>query len=259
MKQIFWVSLVFISGGQLLAQEAATTEARVKAWLKEKQLAFYGPRAKDPAIQKLLALYGELDQAGRLCPAPAAVPEELELQAERTGEETVQLNWQVVTDQRVQGYVLERSFQKEGPYERVYYLAAAGVSNPVRAYQFTDHNSFAGQSYYRVVQVLATGKGKEQKAVAKGYTAALRVQAFPNPSAGVFRLDIKSKQEDRLQLRVVDVLGRVVEQRANLPVHQVIEIGGLYPPGLYIVQVVQGSGKAQLMLQKGSNAASQPR
>lgn len=236
----------------MLAQADAVTEAKVKAWLKEKQRSFYGERAKDPSIQALLAQYNRFTDNDLFC-TPPTIPHTLDVKAVRTGEETVRVHWEASTDQTVTGYILERSFQKEGPYERVYYQNPTSAG-PVQAYQFTDHNTFEEQSYYRVVQVLATGQQKAQKAVAQGYKTVLSIQAYPNPSVDRFRLSVQSKKETPVQIRVVDVLGRVVETRNNLPANHFLEIGELYPAGLYLVQVVQGPRTRQLLLQKGSRA-----
>lgn len=250
MKIWLWVSLALFSGSTLQAQVGNTTEARVKTWLKQQQLTFYANRAKDPAVQTFLRLYDKLESEGILCASRAAAPQALKLNAERTSEETVRINWQATTDQTVEGYILERSFQKDGPYERVYYLRSTGPANRIGDYQFLDNNSFAGKSYYRVVQVMAAGKQKQEKTVAQGYDTEFTVKAYPNPSAGRFGLAVQSRRDELLQIRVVDVLGRLVEQKNNLPANQLIEIGQQYRTGVYFVQVIQGAKTKTLRLEK---------
>jgi hypothetical protein len=244
MKVLLYMLLGLFCGTVVQAQEGNTTEASVKKWLKEKYTAFYASRAKDPAVRQFLLLYDKLDKEGLLC--TAKVRPGLEVVAKRTSEETVLINWEASTNLDVVGYILERSLGKNAPYERVSYL---GV-DASQAYQFVDNNSSAEKSTYRVVQVMALGKNIEKKAEAEGYDTDLTVTAYPNPSAGHFTLSVQSRVNDPLQVRVVDVLGRVVEQRNSLPANQLVEIGAQYRPGIFFLQLRQGGKAKQLKLEK---------
>ena len=53
-----------------------------------------------------------------------------------------------------------------------------------------------------------------------------------------------------VNLRVVDVLGRVIEVRNNIFAGQYLQIGNNYRPGVYFVEVTQGNTKKQLKLIK---------
>ena len=233
----------------LQAQGVNTTEAKVKNWLKEKHHAFYANRVKDPAVQRFLVLYDKLEKEGLLCVPPNNAPQALEVSAQRTSEETVLVNWEALTNRDVQGYILERSLEKNGPYERVSYMDADQFST-TQAFQYVDRNTSAEKSYYRVVQVMALGKRIEGKAVAEGYDTDLRVNAYPNPTGSHFTLAVQSRLNEPMQLRVMDVLGRVVEQRNSLPANQLIEIGAQYRPGIFFIQLLQGGKTKQLKLEK---------
>lgn len=78
------------------------------------------------------------------------------------------------------------------------------------------------------------------------------VAAYPNPSTGAFRIQVKSGTAERIQLKAVDMLGRIIEQKANLPANQVLMIGSQYRKGVYLVEVTQGANRQVLKLIKTS-------
>jgi hypothetical protein len=80
----------------------------------------------------------------------------------------------------------------------------------------------------------------------------LVVTARPNPSASYFTLNLSSGEQAPVSLRVVDVLGREVEQWKNIAPNGVLQLGHRYRPGIYFVQAAQGSRTVLLRLVKGS-------
>lgn len=81
--------------------------------------------------------------------------------------------------------------------------------------------------------------------------APLVVTARPNPSASYFTLNVSGGDQEPISLRVVDVLGRLVEARSNLASNSTFTLGHSYRPGVYLVQAVQGSRIVVLRLLKG--------
>jgi hypothetical protein len=49
---------------------------------------------------------------------------------------------------------------------------------------------------------------------------------------------------------VYSINGKVVEQRQHLAAGQTIQLGALYRPGVYIIEMIQGSQHKQLKLVK---------
>jgi uncharacterized delta-60 repeat protein len=78
----------------------------------------------------------------------------------------------------------------------------------------------------------------------------LQVSVFPNPSHQHFSLSIASTNDQPISLLVVDALGRLMESRAGLPSKGRLEVGQRYGPGIYYLQVVQGSNSQILRLVK---------
>jgi hypothetical protein len=80
---------------------------------------------------------------------------------------------------------------------------------------------------------------------------SLAVLALPNPSTGYFDLRISGKAGNNVQVRVFDLLGRIVETRSSLKANQTIRFGAAYNTGIYMVEIVQGSEKQTVRLVKG--------
>jgi uncharacterized delta-60 repeat protein len=71
----------------------------------------------------------------------------------------------------------------------------------------------------------------------------LLVRVMPNPSSNFFSILTTSNSIERVQLRVTDVMGRVIEQRENIAANGAITIGHQYRAGIYYIQVMQGNEK----------------
>jgi hypothetical protein len=73
---------------------------------------------------------------------------------------------------------------------------------------------------------------------AKGDFAAV---AYPNPFASVFAIRVQTSSQEVVQLKVYDMIGRLVEQReSKVDSMNTIQFGGRYPSGVYSVVVTQG-------------------
>ncbi len=81
----------------------------------------------------------------------------------------------------------------------------------------------------------------------------LNLKALPNPSAGAFNIQIESGSIEKINIRVIDMQGRLIEQRQNLQPNQTLKIGDSYRPGVYLLEVQQGATRKQLKLIKAGN------
>ncbi|RYZ27580.1 MAG: T9SS type A sorting domain-containing protein, partial [Chitinophagaceae bacterium] len=83
--------------------------------------------------------------------------------------------------------------------------------------------------------------------------AELSLVANPNPSANHFVLKIEGAENKGLTLKVTDILGRVIEQKNNLQANRTLQIGTDYRPGVYFVELIQGTERKQIKLVKAAN------
>jgi len=84
-------------------------------------------------------------------------------------------------------------------------------------------------------------------------TSELIVKALPNPSAHYFNVQLEGGSQEKINIRVMDMQGRLIEQRTNVQPQQTIRLGDNYVPGVYLLDVQQGNTKKQLKLLKGFN------
>lgn len=75
--------------------------------------------------------------------------------------------------------------------------------------------------------------------------------AYPNPFANNFKLDIKTNSEASIQVKVYDMIGKLVEDKeVNANDIQNYEIGNQFPSGVYNVVVTQDQNTKTLRLIK---------
>ncbi len=78
----------------------------------------------------------------------------------------------------------------------------------------------------------------------------LDVKVFNNPTQSYFGLFVYGDFYQRVSLRVIDMYGRVIDQKNNLNTEQEIRIGEGYIAGVYVVEVIQGVNKKVVKLVK---------
>ena len=86
-----------------------------------------------------------------------------------------------------------------------------------------------------------TTPGTSRTIVSKETVTLFDATAYPNPFAENFKLEVKTTSEEALQVKVYDMLGKLVENKI-LDASQIeyFEIGANYPTGVYNVIVSQG-------------------
>jgi uncharacterized delta-60 repeat protein len=81
----------------------------------------------------------------------------------------------------------------------------------------------------------------------------LQVSAYPNPAPKAFTLQLRSSNAQPLQVRVLDMAGRVVEARQNVAANTSLSFGAAYQPGIYYVEIIQGTQRKVTKLVKQGN------
>jgi hypothetical protein len=87
--------------------------------------------------------------------------------------------------------------------------------------------------------------------VSKTIVAPFDVKAYPNPYASSFQLDFRTSSESQVEIRVYDMIGKLVEVRqfSNTEMNNQ-EVGNSYPSGIYNVIVTQGENMKTLRVIK---------
>jgi hypothetical protein len=75
------------------------------------------------------------------------------------------------------------------------------------------------------------------------------VKVFPNPSMGVFNIEVQSPDNESVFIKVVDMQGRLVNSmKANS--NTSFKIGWELRPGIYFLEVTQGDNKKYIKILK---------
>ena len=78
----------------------------------------------------------------------------------------------------------------------------------------------------------------------------LSLKVIPNPTTNYFKLKLNSASREKITVKVLDVSGRLVDMRDNIPANSTLELGGKYNNGLYFAEVVQGTDRVVVKLLK---------
>ena len=82
---------------------------------------------------------------------------------------------------------------------------------------------------------------------------SLQVKVAPNPTSNYFTLKFLSESPANINIVIVDVMGRTVEEVRNILPNSTLQIGSSYHPGIYVVQAVQENDAVSLKLIKEGN------
>jgi hypothetical protein len=80
---------------------------------------------------------------------------------------------------------------------------------------------------------------------------SFNVKASPNPGNGEFRVQIISNNAvEKVNIRVYDVYGRLIEVKTNVNTGNTVSLGQNYVPGQYLLEVTQLNRRKQIRLIK---------
>ena len=78
-----------------------------------------------------------------------------------------------------------------------------------------------------------------------------KATVYPNPFASSFKLDVNTSSEERVEVKVYDMIGRLLQvQKFNVSELNTQEIGQQYPSGVYNILVSQGENVKTLRVIK---------
>jgi hypothetical protein len=124
----------------------------------------------------------------------------------------------------------------------IYYISVTGSSSYL-CYQFSvAPASFLTKSSESIIQ------NEIKKSVKK--IDIFNVSAYPNPSGNYFTLKIETASNEKIDLRVMDVTGRLIEEKKNVSASDILKLGEKYINGVYIVEVAQSNKRRTVKLIK---------
>jgi len=157
----------------------------------------------------------------------------------------VQLNWQTASEQHSNYFEVQRS-DNGVDFATLGTVAAAGNSNTMRYYSYTDVTSkLGGNYYYRLKQVDLDGQNRFACGTVRVSTAnagnELFGRAYPNPAVSSVTINIQKAYTGRVTVQVVNTMGQLLSQKVitvnnstgqiSLPVYNL-------PAGSYNIRLI---------------------
>ncbi|PCJ85615.1 MAG: hypothetical protein COA57_07305 [Flavobacteriales bacterium] len=161
-------------------------------------------------------------------------------------DKTVRLEWRTATEINNDYFTVERTRNLTGfenlsglnDWEIVAEVDGAGNSNNNLNYNWTDENPYDRTSYYRLKQTDFDGHFEYSKRLAVKITTDDEVVIYPNPSKGLFTIEINSKEKTSYTIKIKNTLGELVDEErffdARGNVSKRIDLNGL-PKGIYLL------------------------
>jgi hypothetical protein len=154
----------------------------------------------------------------------------------------VAVTWTTATESNSKEFVVERS-SNGVDFTPIGTVAAAGNSNRLINYSFTDVRPLSGNNFYRLHQVDLDGRAQNSPVVKVVISQGLYVSFGPNPARQFVTINIENNRGP-VAVQLTDLNGRVIQQR-NLPATaaQTIQLPvSQLPKGIYLLKVTSTEG-----------------
>ncbi len=174
--------------------------------------------------------------------------------ASRINKNTVQLLWNTLIEENVNGFIIERRLEYETDYKHVSFIlskAMNGNSNQPLSYSHADNNSYNKLSYYRLKMIDKNNDEKYSaiKAVKGWGDKEIMFSVYPNPANSFIRLETKGQFSNKLEGYLTDLSGKVVMKFAVNNGINNINIQHLSSGG-YVLVCLDAFGKGQHFSEK---------
>ncbi|HSZ25191.1 MAG TPA: glycosyl hydrolase, partial [Cytophagaceae bacterium] len=153
----------------------------------------------------------------------------------------VTLNWSTVAEQNASYFDVEKSCDGIH-FEKINTVKASGNSNTINRYSDVDLHPCSGKSYYRLKQVDLNNAYSYTKIIMVDdmNASSVSVIVYPNPFFGKFQLTINSIEDQVVNYKVFDLLGKTVltESKAIQAGNTTMEIDlSSFPSGNYNLEI----------------------
>ncbi|MFT3823626.1 MAG: T9SS type A sorting domain-containing protein [Chitinophagaceae bacterium] len=159
--------------------------------------------------------------------------------ASRNGDKA-NLRWATAQEQNSRSFIIERSTDGQS-FSSIGTVAAAGNSNSIIEYAFTDAAPKSGINYYRLQQVDIDGQKSYSKIASVQFAGTELIGISPNPASSVLHYSIYSLQKTQATVTIFSAAGQKMQtstiavQTGNntltTDIHQL-------PAGVYTLQVL---------------------
>jgi hypothetical protein len=163
----------------------------------------------------------------------------------RTDASSVLLKWQTAAEENNKGFDILRK-DGSGDFRTIAFVAtkaSGGNSSVLLDYQFSDVNSYDGETQYRLAQIDLDGKKTYSPIVmVRGYgSSEMSVLVYPNPAYSSSAM-LVFNNTDKKNITVVDISGRRIKMETGITTNN-YSLSGMQR-GMYFIKIIeQSSGK----------------
>lgn len=180
--------------------------------------------------------------------------------ARKVSPNDVLLEWTTVDETDVDRFEVEvaagNAAYQLNQFVKIGSMPSWGNSSAEQRYSLPDAApNKTGIRYYRLRMVDRDGTVRYSPIRPVYFNSEVKWQAYPNPTDGWISVIVQAPERELLQLRVLDVTGRLVRQQSQAATGFVQKIGldlrdpGI-PPGLYLLELSAGERKQSFRIMK---------
>jgi hypothetical protein len=148
----------------------------------------------------------------------------------------VNLEWITASEKNNDHFIISKSSDGIN-FVPVATVDGRGTKSSISNYSYTDNTAGSGVLYYKLTQVDIDGAATEVGFITLFNDKGFTVQVSPNPFSSKLNVNIMSRNNDKVYIRVTDLTGKTVGIYDNLFANERIEIGEDLPSGLFILEV----------------------
>ena len=165
----------------------------------------------------------------------------------------VRLLWSTASELNNMGFEIERSIDNQDNFVTVGFVDGKGTSTEINYYSFTDQPQVSGvnQIYYRLKQIDFDGTFTYTDVVNVGYDVPSEFvlsQNYPNPFNPSTKINYFVPQENFVNIKVYDFLGRevmtLVNETKSIGGYEIVFDASNLPSGTYFYTMIAGNYSA---------------
>jgi hypothetical protein len=170
----------------------------------------------------------------------------LDVQAVALDNRAIRLSWRTATESNNAGFTIERSTDGSN-FVSISKVPGAGSSAAITDYAVNDIHISAGvQYYYRIRQADQDGRFSYSKIVKASLRKSnLQAQVLPNPAVHTLNLLINSSKQQKVELDLLDVSGKMLKKLATnirAGANRISQDISNFRNGLYYIRIREADG-----------------
>jgi len=154
-------------------------------------------------------------------------------------DQTIVCDWLTASERNTQSFIVERSTDGFN-FEAIGSVIAAGNSESVLSYHFTDNNPIAGINYYRLLMVDLDGGSEYADIISENFQPNLAIQLYPNP-ANQWTTVLTPAGFD--EIIITNAQGQIIDRIAGTSLQQQQLALNSMPDGMYYLTIKSATGK----------------